>query len=158
VRKLSFLLLSVPLIVLLSAASRKPPSAAFRFEAVDIFADPQGKPLAAYQFELSDVENRIKIVGVEGGTHPAFSKPPYYDPKALRGNRIIVAAFNTGSDLPVAETRIARIHVMIRGKKDPDYILKPVTAASPDGTEIPVRLWLSKSGETGSGESEKKGE
>jgi hypothetical protein len=53
------------------------------FTFVDVFIDPQGKPLAAYQFELRTTAGEAKLVGIEGGEHAAFAHPPYYDPKAL---------------------------------------------------------------------------
>lgn len=112
--------------------ARKPP---VRFEAVDIHMD-SAQPLAAYQFELAAEVGQIKIVGVEGGEHPAFKKPPYYDPAALMNHRIIIAAFNTGQNLPKGRTRVARIHVQVTGEKEPVYAVKLVTAARADGTEI----------------------
>src|SRR5687768_5906106 len=78
-----------------------PPPAASPFRFVDVFIDPQGKPLAAYQFELVAPKG-VQLVGIEGGEHKAFADPPpYYDPKALQeGERIVVSAFDTGADLP----------------------------------------------------------
>jgi hypothetical protein len=105
-----------------------------RFDFIDIYIDPQGKPLAAYQFELSVDPAAATIVGVEGGDHPAFSAAPYYDPEALTKNRIIIAAFNTGSDLPNTKTRVARVHLRVTREK-PDFHLHLDTAASADGRE-----------------------
>jgi hypothetical protein len=84
-----------------------------RFVYHDIFIDPGGKLLAAYQFELLANSKVAKIVGVEGGEHAAFKQAPYYDPAALSKNRIIIAAFNTGADLPAARTRVARLHLRV---------------------------------------------
>jgi hypothetical protein len=55
--------------------------------------------VAAFQFELKRRSRRRNHRRIEGGDHPAFKSAPYYDPAALTRNRIIVAAFNTGSDL-----------------------------------------------------------
>ena len=87
-------------------------------------------------------EHQIKIVGVEGGAHPAFREAPYYDPAALMNDRIIIAAFNTGRDLPHGRTRIATIHLQILGDTEPQYELKLVTAADQDGQEIRADLNL----------------
>lgn len=112
-----------------------------RFTAVDIFVDSGDLPLAAYQFELSAAVGSFKIVGVEGGEHAAFAEPPYYDPAALHGEgRIIIAAFNTGDDLPTGRTRVARVHVWITGEPSPDFDVKLIVAGSVDGEEIEATI------------------
>ncbi len=113
-----------------------------RFAPVHIYIDPGDKPLAAYQFELTARTGQIKIVGVEGGEHPAFKEAPYYDPAALMNDRIIIAAFNTGTDLPHGRTRIATIHLQILGDAEPQYELKLVTVADDNGQRIPAELNL----------------
>ena len=113
-----------------------------RFAPVHIYLDPGEKPLAAYQFELRARTGQIKIVGVEGGEHPVFQEAPYYDPAALMNDRIIIAAFNTGTDLLHGRTRIATIHLQILGDAEPQYELKLVTAADQDGQEIRADLNL----------------
>jgi hypothetical protein len=105
-----------------------------RFDFLDIYLDPHGTPLAAYQFELNVDPNAATIVGVEGGEHAAFKAAPYYDPAALTHNRIIIAAFNTGSDLPNTKTRVARLHLRLTSP-NPEYQLHLVTAAGADGRE-----------------------
>ncbi len=113
-----------------------------RFAPVHIYLDPGDKPLAAYQFELRAKTGQIKIVGVEGGAHPAFQEAPYYDPAALMNDRIIIAAFNTGSDLPQGRTRIATIHLQILGDAEPQYELKLIVAADKEGETISADLNL----------------
>ena len=103
-----------------------------------IYLDSGDTPLAAYQFELKAKTGQIKIVGVEGGEHPAFREAPYYDPAALMHDRIIIAAFNTGTDLPHGRTRIATIHLQILGDAEPQYELKLVVAADRDAEEVPA--------------------
>ncbi len=115
---------------------------ASRFAAVEVFFDSGEAPLAAYQFELSATAGEFKIVGVEGGEHPAFTQPPYYDPKALSQDRIIIAAFDTGDDLPAGKTRVARIHVQITGNQTPTFDVKEIVAASADGESIPVETTI----------------
>lgn len=111
-----------------------------RFLAIDIFVDAGATPLAAYQFELKVTAGDVTLVGVEGGEHRAFKSPPYYDPKALLQQRIIVAAFDTGSDLPRGRTRVARLMVQIRGPVAPAYDATLVVAASADAIAIPANL------------------
>ncbi len=122
--------------------SKEPAQGRVRFAPVHVYLDSGDKPLAAYQFELRARTGRIKIVGVEGGEHPAFKEAPYYDPAALMNDRIIIAAFNTGSDLPHGRTRIATIHLQILGDAEPQYKLKLIVAADKEGERIPAELSL----------------
>jgi len=115
-----------------------------RFEAVDIYLDSGSHALAAYQFELRATIGEVKIVGVEGGEHPAFQEAPYYDPAALAQDRIIIAAFNTGRDLPTGRTRIARVHLQITGAAEPDYELNLTVAADADGQNYPAEIALER--------------
>jgi hypothetical protein len=115
-----------------------------RFAPLHIYLDSGNKPLAAYQFELKAAAGQIKIVGVEGGQHHAFNQAPYYDPAALAKDRIIIAAFNTGSELPKGRTRIATIHLQIIGDAEPDYDLKLIVAADADVNEIPAKISFEK--------------
>ena len=115
-----------------------------RFAPLHIYLDSGSRSLAAYQFELKAAAGQIKIVGVEGGQHKAFKEAPYYDPAALANNRIIIAAFNTGRELPKGRTRIATIHLQIIGDAEPDYELKLTVAADADAKEIPAKITFEK--------------
>jgi len=115
-----------------------------RFRTVDILIDPHGQKLAAYQIEFTGESDRVKLVGVEGGEHPAFREPPYYDPKALAHNRVILAALNAGDDLPSSKTRVARLHLEITGDESPNLSSKLIVAASPDGAKIPADVSVSE--------------
>jgi len=115
-----------------------------RFAPLHIYLDSGNKPLAAYQFELKAAARQIKIVGVEGGQHKAFEEAPYYDPAALANDRIIIAAFDTGSEFPKRRTRIATIHLQIIGDAEPDYELKLIVAADADANEIPAKISFEK--------------
>ncbi len=120
-----------------------------RFEAVDVFVDSGERPLAAYQFRLVDRSGRARIVGVEGGEHAAFRDAPRHDPRALMGGTIIVAAFDTGEDLPVGRTRVARLHFEVRGERadGPDYHVELEAAAASDETKIPeARIEIEEGG------------
>gem|GEM_PF-788079 len=107
-----------------------------RFAAVDVYIDSGAASLAAWQFELTTGSGDVKIVGVEGGDHPAFKAPPYYDPKALTQDRIIIAAYSTAENLPSGKTRVARIHVQISGEPRPDFGVQIIVAADQAGDTI----------------------
>src|SRR2546430_10251023 len=135
-----------PILVLLAAlagallAQPASPNAAVRFQAVDIFIDSKQHALAAYQLEFSVKSGNARIVGVEGGEHPAFKEAPFYDPKAIQHERVIIAAFNTSAadKLPKARTRVATIHLQITGDQKPEFHLRLETAATANGNKIPV--------------------
>ena len=124
-----------------SAAQEREP---VRFDYVDVYLDSNKKDLAAYQLELTLKAGKVRIVGIEGGEHPAFEEPPYYDPAALAKDRIIIAAFNTGRELPHGRTRVARVHVQITGNVQPQYEVLLTVAASADGKKIPVEVSLER--------------
>jgi hypothetical protein len=111
-----------------------------RFRAVDIYLDAKGTPLAAYQLEFTVTNVVAKIVGIEGGDHPAFRNPPFYDPKAMQHERVILAAFSTDAaeKLPSGKTRVATIHLQTFGDAELKVELKLQTAADPQGKKITV--------------------
>lgn len=98
-----------------------------RFVVVDVYADTQGRPLAAWQIELHCDPSQARIVGVEG----AGARPPYYDPAALEGGRIILADFSTESSLPSGRVLVARVHFQETGS--PVYTPTLMAAAAPGG-------------------------
>ena len=105
-----------------------------------MFIDSGAAALAAYQFELKVAAGDVTLVGVEGGEHRAFSNPPYYDPKALSQQRIVVAAFDTGGELPRGRTRVARLMVRVRGDVAPAYDATLQVAGSPEAKTIPATI------------------
>jgi hypothetical protein len=108
-----------------------------RFATVNLFVDPRGRALAAYQLEFVADPQRVTLVGIEGGEHPAFAQPPYYDAKALSGNRVILAALSTASDLPLARTRVATLHLRVTGGSDePTYQARLEVAGDREGRPI----------------------
>ena len=126
------------------APQRPSPGGSVRFGAVDVFIDSGPAALAAYQFELKVAAGDVTLVGVEGGEHRAFANPPYYDPKALSQQRIVIAAFDTGGDLPTGRTRVARLMVRVRGDAAPAYDAAVQVAASPDAKTIPATISVSE--------------
>ena len=124
-----------------------PATAAVRFGHADVYFDTGGQPLAAYQCEIKTTAGDVTLVGIEGGEHAAFKQPPYYDPRALGQRRIILGAFNTGTDLPRGRTRVARLMVRVAGPVAPTYEAKLQVAASPDGKPIPATISVSEGAE-----------
>ena len=116
-----------------------------RFEAIDVFVDSGNQPLAAYQVELASNTPGVEIVGVEGGEPAAFAEPPYYDPRAMKNNRVIIAAFTTGENLPAGRCRVARIHVQLQGPGVKEYKTKLSVSATTDGKRVPAELSIEKS-------------
>lgn len=113
-----------------------------RFQAIDLFADSETAALAAYQLEFTVTSGDAKIVGIEGGEHPAFAEAPFYDPKAIQQERVILAAFSThsGDKLPRGKTRIATIHLQIRGSDELKCETRLTAAANSDGSKIAVTI------------------
>lgn len=114
---------------------------AVRFEAVDVFVDSGARPLAAYQLTFRATRGDVKIVGIEGGEHSAFKEAPFYDPAAIQKEHAVLAAFNTAAldQLPTGRTRVATVHVQIRGTDAPRFVAKFETAATHNGTAITAR-------------------
>ena len=123
------------------AAALTPEEGPIRFRPVHVYIDPAGTPLAAYQIEIV-ADGNARIVGVEGGEHPAFAEPPAYDPAALAGGRIIIAAFDLGDDLPTERTRVATIHMREAGPLDPTYSATLQAVGDPDGQPIDATVVL----------------
>lgn len=115
-----------------------------RFEAIDVFVDSGKQRLAAWQLEVRSTANDVQIVGIEGGEHPAFAEPPYYDKRAMNNNRVIIAAFSTGDNLPSGRSRVARIHVQVRGSGARTWLSELTTSATMDGTRIPAEISIAK--------------
>jgi hypothetical protein len=115
-----------------------------RFVSLPVYIDSGSQALAAYQFELKVKTGQVKIVGVENGEHPAFAQPPYYDPAALAKDRIIIAAFNTGKNLPTGRTRVTSIQLQIIGQAEPQYELNLTVTADAEGKEIPAKISYGK--------------
>src|SRR5688500_17406765 len=121
------------------------PKAQSRFTHVDLYIDPKGQPLAAWQLEFAAETGDVSLVGVEAGEHPAFAaKPPYYDPAALAGKRIILADFSLDAQVPNQKTRIARLMLEVKGDTAPQYATKLITAANSEGKKIEAELSIAE--------------
>lgn len=117
---------------------------AVRFAAVDVVVDAGEEALAAYQIEIT-ADGDAQILSVEGGEHPAFNAPPHYDPAALKGGRIIVAAFSLSDELPSGRTRVAVLHLRESGKVS--YRARLLAAARADGRRFTPAVTLIAGGQ-----------
>lgn len=118
-------------------APRAPQDGPVRFVAVDVFVDSGAHALAAWQFELAC---GARIVGIEGA-----KEPPYYDPAALEGGRIVIASFTPDPDPPRGRARVARLHLEERGAVE--YVPKLLAAGGPGGARIEARIEAVRTGE-----------
>jgi hypothetical protein len=105
-----------------------------RFTAVEVWIDSP-RPLAAWQVE---VRTSAQVVGVEAGQAPA--EPPFYDPRALQGGRIVLAAFTTDAAPPGGRVRVALLHLRETGTAE--LSSKLVAAAAPGGARLDAKVEL----------------
>jgi hypothetical protein len=115
-----------------------------QFGTVDLFVDSAKQQLGAWEMEFKATTGQIEIVGIERGDNPDFRDPPYYDPAALRSNRVIVGSFNTTNDLPAGKTRVARLHLHISGAQKPVYAVNLVVAGDKEGKPIAAQASYSE--------------
>lgn len=118
---------------------------AARFTTLDVFVEPAGKPVAAFQIQLQ-FEDGTTVVGVEGGEHAEFKKAPYYDPKAIQKDRIIVAAFSVAApnDLPKTRTRLLTLHLQTPSEKPVAFKIKKQLVSDHTGKTIDVPFVISE--------------
>jgi hypothetical protein len=133
----------------LALTGEKKPAAAegWRFVAADVFVDSGREQMVAYQVEVSYDRARVKVLGLEGGEPRGFKGAPHYDPAGMTGGRIVIAAFTTDdAGAPRGRSRIARLHLHVRGESFPKLGLRPVTAARPGGKKITVSFEAKEAG------------
>lgn len=121
---------------------------ASRFMVVEVQVDSGAERLAAYQLAFTSTNGAVKIVGIEGGEHPAFQQPPYYDPVAMQQDRVVIGAFSTApaGQLPSGVVRVASVHVMVAGNGKPSFNTRIDAAATIDGRQIPVQISIKERG------------
>jgi|GEM_PF-6662897 len=120
----------------------------------DVVLDPRDQPLAAYQVEIKAdaAPGMLTFAGVEGGEHAAFETPPRVDANAINASqqpasRLIIAAFDVGSELPARKTRVARVRVRWMGPANqrPTLAARVIAAASVGGKPIDAGVTLAPS-------------
>ena len=117
---------------------------AARFTTLDIIIDAGADSFAAYQIEVV-AEGDALILSVEGGDHPAFSAPLIYDPAALQGRRIIIAALSTSASLPTGRSRVATLHLRESGTVT--YRPRLIAAARADGSRFTPQVITATGGQ-----------
>jgi len=120
-----------------------------RFTSVDVILDVD-RPVAAWQFELTDRNGAARIVGVENGESAAFRETPYYDREAVqlgRADRIVVADYSLADagDLPSGRFRVATLHFAVSGDREPEFELNLIAAADQDGRPLEATIALDAS-------------
>jgi hypothetical protein len=115
-----------------------------KFAAMDVYLDPHGTALAAYQVQINATAGDIALVGIEGGEHPAFSQPPYYDKRAILDRQVILAAYSTAANLPSGKTRVATLMVRISGKQQPKWSAMLMVAGSAEGKSIDASVTVAE--------------
>ena len=115
-----------------------------RFGTVDLFVDSAKQQLAAWEMEFKATTGQVEIVGIERGDNADFQDPPYYDPAALKGNRIIVGAFDLAPQLSSGKIRVARLHLHISGAQKPIYAVNLVVAGDREGKPITAQASFSE--------------
>lgn len=110
------------------------------FETWEVWVDDCPNGLGAWQVEIRDTAGTATLVGIEGGEHPAYRQPATYDPAALQGGLVVLAAFSTREELPTQSTRVASLHVMTNGQ--PDWKATLEVAIDREGADTPATLRL----------------
>jgi len=108
-----------------------------RFRAYDLVVDPGAHALGAYQVDVR-ARGAATLAGVENGVAP-FDAAPHYDPEALRGGRVVVAAF-TKEEAPPGALRVARLH--FRESGDVSFAVAVVAGAKAGGERIALEARL----------------
>lgn len=135
-RHLSWLPLALVLLLAGQADAARPRI----FGTIVVTLDPAGRELAGWQLRADFGKSDARIVGVEGGEHPAWAEAPHYDPRALNGGEIVLAALAADTELPTGPTVVAVIHVEHDRSGLPPLEISEVVAVGSDGSEITVTV------------------
>jgi hypothetical protein len=135
-RHLSWLTLALVLFVASAADAARPRV----FGTIVVTLDPQGAELAGWQLRADFGKSDARIVGIEGGEHPAYAAPPHYDPRALNTGEIVLAALSSHEELPNESTVVAILHIEHDRSGLPPLEVSEVVAVDADGNEIPVTV------------------
>jgi hypothetical protein len=119
-----------------------------RFRPLAVYVDAGDASIAAYQIEITvgDAKPSAKIVGVEGGEVDPFGAAPYYDPAALQGGRIVIAAFTVDANPPRGRIRVATLHLFEPAGCVPVYRARLMAAVAMDGGERHAQVTLEPGG------------
>lgn len=135
-RRLSWLSLGLVLLVAPAAHAQTARS----FGTIELSIDSSDAELSGWQLSAGFSDPEVQIVGIEGGSDPAFADPPRYDPRALHGHRIILAALAVGPALPSGTTAVARLHIEFPTGSHPELEVLELIAVDRDGQATPATL------------------
>lgn len=139
----AFLLAAAAGLVVHSAAGRSEPAAP-QFQPLEVYIESD-RAVAAYQVEIRVVGGTAAFVGVEGGEAP-FDDAPFYDPKALLDQRIVIAALSTDSALTPGRHRVATVHVREVGN-GARYQIRLQAAADANAARVKGQVSIRTAGE-----------
>lgn len=141
-----FLALVLGLASLLAAVPRtEPPSGPQGFTVLELRIDAGQGALAGWQTEIR--LRGAELVGIEGGDDAAFRDAPRYDPRALRGGRVILASLATGDRVPSGEVLVARVHVLVEDGAELGFDIIGTETVRPDGSGFVGRVRLALPGD-----------
>jgi len=135
-RHLPWLSLALVLLLVGSASAERPRV----FGTIVLTIDAAGEELAGWQLRADFGKSDARIVGIEGGEHAAFASAPHYDPRALNGGEIILAALSSHEELPTGPTVVAVIHVEHDRSGLPPLEVSELIAVGSDGNETPATV------------------
>ncbi|MFT5422307.1 MAG: hypothetical protein ACI89L_000064 [Phycisphaerales bacterium] len=130
----------------------------YRFQAFDLYieatSDDGSEPgLAAWQVEFVGTSDKgdVLLVGIEGGeggeggADAAYASPAHYDPAAMAGSRVILAAYTLDPDAPRGKTRVARLHLRVPMNTTNDELnndVKLMAAGDAGGARLTGKAWV----------------
>ena len=135
-KHLSWFSLALVLFLATSASAERPRV----FGTIVLTIDTAGQELAGWQLRADFGESDARIVGIEGGENAAFSDAPHYDPRALNGGEIVLAALSSHQELPTGPTIVAVIHVEHDRSGLPPLEVSELIAVGADGNETPATV------------------
>lgn len=110
-----------------------------RFIRRELHIDPGGRPLCAYQLELTYDDAKLTVCGVAGGTGPVYAAAPHHDPRGLSSGRLVLAAFTLDdAAAPRSRTCVVQLHLLSIDQGVRSLRVRLVAAADSEGTKFPA--------------------
>ena len=108
------------------------------FSTVDVVVDTGDATLGAYQLDLRFDDSRVRLVGVESGAD--LDDIPVYDPRALRGDRVVLAGVRIEEPHPRGRVHVAVLHVEHPVPLTPRLRAADVVVADHEGRRVAATL------------------
>lgn len=118
------------------------------FGALEVWIDTGSERLGAWQLELTSPADGLRYSAVEGGEPGAFGEAPAYDPAALRGGRLILAAYagpEEAGEPPAGRVRVARLHYLVADADAIEFAVSGVVTADTSGRRRDFEVTLVES-------------